>query len=242
MPFPFIAAATIAAPFVQTMIQNRMNKKMSDYTYDRDRAMWEAQNRYNSPRMQMARFTAAGLNPNLMYSQGTSGNSSSMPKYNPPDRQIKIPDTMAILQQFQDFALKTQELNNAKLLNETNEKKLQILEIDEALKNLKLNTSDPLAFRRANLDWQIPDGKSSTEYSLDALRLKNLKSEQDLNLILNKIGITENQKNWLDYKYNQMINTGVNIDKDAVWMRILSDFFGENVKQFKNYVKPKLKF
>lgn len=242
MPFPFLATASIAAPLVQSFIQNRMNKKMSDYTYSKDLAMWEKQNQYNAPAMQMRRYGEAGLNPNLIYSQGNAGNPASMPKYNPPNREIKIPDTLAILQQFQDFALKTQEISNAKLLNETNEKKLQILGIEEALKNLKLNTSDPAMFKEANKYWQIPDGKSSTEYSLDAQRLKNVKSEKELDLILNKIGITQQQKNWLEYKYTQMQNTGVNIDKDAVWMRILSDFFGDSIKQFKNYVKPHLKF
>lgn len=242
MPFPFLPVATFATPLLQSFIQNRMNRRMSDYTYSKDLAMWEKQNEYNAPAMQMRRYGEAGLNPNLVYSQGTSGNAASMPKYNPPNREIKIPDTLAILQQFQDFALKTQEINNAKLLNETYEKKLQILEIEEALKNLKLNTSDPYMFKEANKYWQIPEGKSSTEYYLEAQRLKNVKSEKELDLILNKIGITKQQKNWLELKYQQMQNANVNIDKDAVWMRILADFFGDSIKQFKNYVKPKLKF
>ena len=50
--------------------------------------MWHRQNEYNSPIQQMARYQEAGLNPNLIYSQGSPGNSQSMPtsaenKYQP---------------------------------------------------------------------------------------------------------------------------------------------------------------
>lgn len=39
---------------------------------------WMRENEYNSPEMQMARLKAAGLNPNLMYGQGTVGNAGSL--------------------------------------------------------------------------------------------------------------------------------------------------------------------
>lgn len=42
---------------------------------------WNMQNAYNTPAAQMQRYTEAGLNPNLMYSQGSSGNSSSAPDF-----------------------------------------------------------------------------------------------------------------------------------------------------------------
>lgn len=42
---------------------------------------WNMQNAYNTPAAQMQRYTDAGLNPNLMYSQGSSGNSSSAPDF-----------------------------------------------------------------------------------------------------------------------------------------------------------------
>ena len=46
--------------------------------------MWNLQNEYNSPTQQMARIRAAGLNPNLVYGNGVTGNSSgSTPQYEP---------------------------------------------------------------------------------------------------------------------------------------------------------------
>lgn len=41
--------------------------------------MWKMQQDYNTPAAQMQRFKEAGLNPNLIYSQGNAGNASSAP-------------------------------------------------------------------------------------------------------------------------------------------------------------------
>lgn len=43
----------------------------------------QQQNTYNEPKNQMARYQAAGLNPNLVYTQGNPGNQSQVP--NAPD-------------------------------------------------------------------------------------------------------------------------------------------------------------
>ena len=45
--------------------QERVNQDNVRLSWD----MWNAANRYNSPENQMARFKAAGLNPNLIYGQ-----------------------------------------------------------------------------------------------------------------------------------------------------------------------------
>lgn len=63
----------------------RANQK---YQNEWNLEMWRRQNEYNSPIQQMARYQEAGLNPNLIYSQGSPGNSQSMPtsaenKYHP---------------------------------------------------------------------------------------------------------------------------------------------------------------
>lgn len=40
--------------------------------------MWHLQNEYNKPVNQMKRFQEAGLNPNLIYSQGNAGNAGAV--------------------------------------------------------------------------------------------------------------------------------------------------------------------
>ena len=46
--------------------------------------MWNMQNAYNSPTAQMSRLRQAGLNPNLVYGSGVTGNNAgSAPQYEP---------------------------------------------------------------------------------------------------------------------------------------------------------------
>lgn len=51
------------------------------------REMWNKTNAYNTPKSQMQRYLAAGLNPNLIYGRGESGNASpmSVPDLDVPD-------------------------------------------------------------------------------------------------------------------------------------------------------------
>jgi hypothetical protein len=70
-----LAAAGISAgtgmlnSLFQGISNRRQNKRMVDF--------WNMNNEYNHPAAQMARLREAGLNPALMYGQGTTGNSSA---------------------------------------------------------------------------------------------------------------------------------------------------------------------
>ena len=57
--------------------QNRENQRFWEQQRDFNLQMWHAQNEYNNPKSQMQRFMDAGLNPHLIYGQGTPGNSPS---------------------------------------------------------------------------------------------------------------------------------------------------------------------
>lgn len=67
------------------------NKQQSEDEYARNLEQWNLENEYNSPSQQVARYQAAGLNPNLIYGTGSAsaGNASTSPqftaaKYNAP--------------------------------------------------------------------------------------------------------------------------------------------------------------
>lgn len=66
------AIITAAATFGSSLFANWMNRRNQD-----------AVNRYNAPEQQMARYRAAGLNPNIIYSSGSAsaGNASTLPAY-----------------------------------------------------------------------------------------------------------------------------------------------------------------
>lgn len=64
--------------------QAQWQQQENEKAYQRSLKMWNLQNEYNSPTQQMARIRAAGLNPNLVYGNGVTGNSSgSTPQYEP---------------------------------------------------------------------------------------------------------------------------------------------------------------
>lgn len=67
---------------------NDANMKLAQYQYEQNLAQWNRENEYNSPKQQMARLAAAGLNPNLIYGNGVAGatgnTSTSSPRYEAP--------------------------------------------------------------------------------------------------------------------------------------------------------------
>lgn len=66
--------------------QNEWQTLENEKAYNRAVHMWDEQNKYNSPTEQMARLRTAGLNPNLVYGNGVTGNSAgSTPQYEPAD-------------------------------------------------------------------------------------------------------------------------------------------------------------
>lgn len=66
--------------------QNEWQTQENEKAYQRNLKMWNLQNEYNSPTQQMARLRSAGLNPNLVYGSGVTGNSAgSTPQYQPAD-------------------------------------------------------------------------------------------------------------------------------------------------------------
>lgn len=67
--------------------QNRAQMKLAEYQYSKQLEQWNRQNEYNSPKAQMQRYKDAGLNPNLIYSQGSNGNATSSPEFQAPNLQ-----------------------------------------------------------------------------------------------------------------------------------------------------------
>lgn len=60
---------------------NKTNVQLAREQQQFEQKMVQEQNEYNSPVNQMKRYAEAGLNPNLVYSQGNPGNQTSIPSY-----------------------------------------------------------------------------------------------------------------------------------------------------------------
>ena len=78
--------------------QNKRNVRNMRLQHDLDKQMFDYQNAYNTPAKQMERLKAAGLNPALMYGQGTTGNASGYPQTKPlPAYQETPVDTQSVV-------------------------------------------------------------------------------------------------------------------------------------------------
>ena len=64
---------------------NRTNLQLAREQQEFAQKMVQQQNEYNSPVAQMQRYAQAGLNPNLVYTQGNPGNQTSIPTYDRAD-------------------------------------------------------------------------------------------------------------------------------------------------------------
>lgn len=54
--------------------QNEINRTNAEWAFQKELELRDAARQYDSPAAQMARYKDAGLNPNLVYGQGTPGN------------------------------------------------------------------------------------------------------------------------------------------------------------------------
>jgi hypothetical protein len=93
------SSSNIVAPVVNSLAQasqNKKNRQFSEKMYEKQKAdsyvAWTAQNEYNSPKAQMSRFQEAGLNPNLIYGQGNSGNSGAVSTPDVQTPQTRSPE------------------------------------------------------------------------------------------------------------------------------------------------------
>lgn len=99
----------------------RDNLQLQEHAFQKNLDMWNRGNAYNDPSAQMARLKNAGLNPNLVYGHGATGNmATQLPQYQAPRVEYKTPppvDLPSMLNTYQDFRLKQAQLDNMEAQN-----------------------------------------------------------------------------------------------------------------------------
>lgn len=102
----------------QATLQNQRQMELSKYQYQQQKEMFNLANQYNTPASQMQRYKDAGLNPNLIYGQGTSGNAPNvLPQYKAPEYEANIRQPVSPAQSIDrglDSAIRYQQLENLK--------------------------------------------------------------------------------------------------------------------------------
>ena len=134
------------------------SKRLMEYQLGLDKQMFDYQNAYNTPMAQMQRLKDAGLNPALMYGQGTTGNASGYPQskftqLDPYNSQADIAQsTAAGIQQSLMNAQKNQIEENTlytkiKGANETKNTQYQTALADQQTAKLKEETITEISNR-----------------------------------------------------------------------------------------------
>lgn len=126
--------------------QNRESMRFSERMYDRQYqdniAFWNMQNEYNSPQAQMQRYQAAGLNPNLIYGQGSPGNAGQISTPDVQPAQFRTPEWgnavssagLTYMNAIYDLDIKQAQVDNLKAQN-------SVIQQDALLRAQQVNSS-----------------------------------------------------------------------------------------------------
>lgn len=191
MPIPIgaIPAISQAADNVgNAMLQNignmqsqRWSERMYQRQFDDNIRFWQMQNEYNSPEMQMQRFRAAKLNPNLIYGQGDNGNAGLLraPDVQKPSFDF-TPNTgiadaaRSGLQYMMDKETRDLQNDNLKVQNE-------IMIQDAALRKAQVS-STLIGTERKKFDLDFERSLQDISMDYRAERLRQLKTGNDINI------------------------------------------------------------
>lgn len=163
----FIGSLVNAGADIYTTYQNkkmnedtiRANRELAEYQYDKNYQMWLEMNAYQSPRQQMERLRAAGLNPNLVYGASSpSGDAAPAPKYQAPieDHSYQVRAPRNIIQEFQDIELKNAQIDQTRAVTANVEERTATQSILSALRGYDAEE------REAQSDYFHEDAKNKS--------------------------------------------------------------------------------
>lgn len=107
---------TAGASIGGNLIAANQNKKAQNRQNNFNKEMWMLENEYNTPENQMKRLKDAGLNPHLVYGNGsvanTSGSSPRSASYTPFPADIGSNAAGSALMAYQDMRIKSAQVDN----------------------------------------------------------------------------------------------------------------------------------
>mgnify|MGYP003103925298 CR=1 FL=1 len=206
---------------------------------------WQRENDYNSPSAQMARFREAGLNPDLMYGNGTAGNSMGSPALTsgaPATPQDMSP--LGGMRNFGDVIQNTlnQEMQRAQIeaikanTNKTKEETSQVIAVTDGIKIDNLYKAAKEQKTLDYMDVQIRVGKSVENLNkgeLDKLSKEmNVLVEQASNLVKQREQIDATIRN-LDA--DTQFKLADNIRKDKELKQFIENSYYQNKELLSRY-------
>lgn len=234
------AAIGAGANLISSLFGNAARKKEASRQRAWNERMWHMENAYNTPEAQMARLKQAGLNPNLVYGQGSVGNAAgSVNSYQKPD--IETPDLNPLGQMLQYVGveakqaqadnmrqqtetLKSQQaLNEVKALTETANASSASTKayIDKRTRGQKMNliqrTLEKLSAEKTLLDQRVHVGHQTLDSQVKAIKndasVKGFSAElHKLHVDMRKQGIEPGDKIYFRLIQALASKFGINLD------------------------------
>lgn len=237
------AGASLIGTGASIASTGQLNKKNRQWQEDRMREM----NAYNSPVQQMQRFKEAGLNPHLIYGQGTNGNQSA-PTALP---EQKLPDFSGIGDAAQNYiAARVQQTQ----INQM-EKNIELAETEKSLKQAQeiatLSGSAKTDEERRQMTELFGIKKEQLQADLKSTNTNSLLAEKQIDKVLADTSLSIEQKEKLKQDIKESVerikmmkldgnlkgkdavlkDLEINLRKmglnpnDPTWMRILTQMF-----------------
>lgn len=195
---------------------NKTNIKLAKQGQAFEEKMWNKNNLYNSPLQQMSRLQQAGLNPNLIYGNGSSstGLSSSYPRAHVAtvtnEMQNLTSGVLPALSLYQDMKVKDAQIQQ---MNNNSDLILQKT-INESFRGNLMKSQTELAQANAQrVNTLLPYSTKAMEANIDKMRLSNKDMLFKLNQlnpkILEQMGLknqyVKNQNRAMDFDYYHML-------------------------------------
>lgn len=191
---------------------NKTNLQIARETNEANYRLWQENNAYNTPAAQMSRLRAAGLNPNMVYGQISSGNSSSpATAQGAVMKSAKFGDfgtsaaVMSYLQgQMQKSTISLQDTQSEKNKAETNKVNVESLNLekDGLLKDIAyyqklfdyFKSNDLYPLERRNIELTIKQKKrdiARIDASINNLNAQTSRTEVETELMPKQVEIAE---------------------------------------------------
>lgn len=191
---------------------NKTNLQIARETNEANYRLWNENNLYNTPAAQMSRLRAAGLNPNMVYGQVSSGNSSSpVTAQGAVMKSAKFGDfgasaaVMSYLQgKMQESTISLQDTQSAKNKAETNRTNVESLNLqkDGLLKDITYSqklfdyfkSNDLYPVERRQLELSLKQKKreiARIDATIDNLNAQTSRTEVETELMPKQFEIAE---------------------------------------------------
>jgi len=190
-------------------------KRQNDYNLE----MWNLQNEYNSPKSQMARFKEGGLNPNLIYGQGTPGNATPVPggsqvqaKGQASKNEMPGFQKVDLLSGILDLRMQNQQLANMEQARLNMITSGDIAKWSAIIKAKEAGIFDS----KWNMDVaEFNQRQSMWDSQTEAAKLQVDKINAEINKIAAEQGLTDEQKKKVSTWNKEWLENGINMDKDS---------------------------